>query len=265
MDTEYFSSVDRDKLRQQIVQRLQDEQNIHSLADLIIEYYVDTREIATLAETLAEGMRFDGLANEVYACFQHVARGLAEASVDTREEFSKARNSHLKRLRLDGHKIVINRALSEAKPILDAVDYLSSNSEIIRLLPQGEDTIKRVRELRKDVRKKYLEAKRAEGKGSGETVNYYCDAVTCAIELLGEVEHFAGTQEVLFALKREQEKRLAARESINVSKKAFWVSGFSFLIAAIALGWGIYRDITDEPTTGDEQPPAQVEPASINE
>ena len=165
-------------------------------------------------------MRFDGLANEVYACFQHVSRGLAEESADIIHEFERAKNSHLKRLRLDGHKIVINRALSDAKPILDSIDFLSSNSEIIKLLPDGIENISRVRELRNKLRESYLAAKKSEGRGEYNAIDYYVKAVEISVELLGEVEHFSGTQEVLFAIKREEEKRLHALESIKISKEA---------------------------------------------
>ncbi len=269
MDLEHFSSVDRDNLRNRIVERLKNEANQKALANLIMAYYVDTRAIATTAETLADGMRFNGLANEVYACFQHISRGLAEDAPDVNAlaEFDKAENSHLKRLRLDAHKIVINRALEDARPILDSVDFLSSNSEIIKFLPDGNENINRVRKLRKELRASYLQAKRAEGKGDPNALDHYREAGQYAVQLLGEVEYFICTNEVLFAIKREEEKRLQALESIDVAKEANdisrragttskWSIGVAIVSVCIALGallWGIYKDSRDDKAASSDQ------------
>lgn len=285
METPTLSPAEVEELRGRIKERLSEQKNVDALCELILAYYVDTREIATLAETLSEGMRFDGLANEVYACFQHMSRGLAAEKADPIKEFEKANNSHLKRLRLDGHKIVINRALRDAKPILDSLDLISSNSEIVHLLPEGQKTLSKVRELRKQLRSKYLEAKRKEGRGDENTLECFQEALSLSIKLLSEIEHFSTTNEVLFAITREAERRVESRDSIETakesneiakksaeeavkantiasgaSKTSKWsvgIAAVSALIALASLVWAIY--VTQQASTENaDKSPQQV-------
>lgn len=263
MKDESVASEARAALKATIIERLREDSIQDSLAEVVLSYYADARRVATLAETMSEGMRFDGLSNEVYACFQHISRGLCESDVEPLDELSKAKNSHIKRLLLDGYKIVINRSLRDAKPVLDAIDFLSSNSEVVRMLPEGVGNIARVRALRSETRDLYLSAKRAEGRGEPEKVALYERAMNSAGMLLSEVEHFSGTNEVLFALKRDAENRLQGLQSIEEAKNSnkiaeesnkismgarglsIWsilIAGVSSFVALGALLWAIFGD-----------------------
>ena len=69
---------------------LEDPATRRLLAETLVFYYSDIRETVTFTEILSEGQRPDGLTNEVYACFHHIARGLVEAGADPDKELRSA-------------------------------------------------------------------------------------------------------------------------------------------------------------------------------
>jgi hypothetical protein len=107
-----------------IEKRLQDPVIQSKIRDIFLRYYDDLQEILTVATVESGGIRPDGLANEVYACFHHMARALCEANADTDSELKSAQKSHLKRATLDAYKIAINSYLSEEQKMRDVLDYL---------------------------------------------------------------------------------------------------------------------------------------------
>lgn len=214
--------------------RLDDERIQQVLAETLVFYYKDIRETITFAEVLSDGHRPDGLTNEVYACFHHIARGLVEESVDSAKEINSAKNSHLKRMGFDAHKILINRCLEEAKPILDTLDLISGNPNCSALIQGGRETINRIRDLRTQVRSHYLTAKRSEGRGDKDAIIHYENAANHAVDLLNEVQKVITTNEVLFAIKRDEDLRLDRKISLKIAKEsARWGKG-ALIVAAIA-------------------------------
>ncbi len=106
----------REEVEALVRQRLSQPEVQQKVLEAVLYYYLDFRETTTFAEVLNDGTRPEGLANEVYACFHHLARGLSEKDADAVEEIEKARSSHLKRLALDSNKIILNRILTEVSP-----------------------------------------------------------------------------------------------------------------------------------------------------
>jgi hypothetical protein len=224
----------RERLLLEVVERLSNPALQRSLAEALVFYYKDIRESITFAEVLSEGHRPEGLANEVYACFHHIARGLVEKEADSQKEIQSAKNSHLKRMGLDSHKILINRCLSEAKPVLESLDLIVGNPDISALIEGGRDTINQIRDLRTQVRQLYLQAKRAEGRGDENSIECYEAAANVAVKLLDEVQKVIATNEVLFAIKRDEELRLDRKNSLKIAREsARWGKG-AVIVAAVA-------------------------------
>lgn len=227
-------SQEVERLIAQVKSRLGDEEIQQLLAEALVFYYKDIRETITFAEVLSDGHRPEGLTNEIYACFHHIARGLVEESVDSSKELRSAKNSHLKRMGFDAHKILINRCLEEARPVLDSLDLIASNPDTSALIDGGRVTINRIRELRTTVRDTYLQAKRAEGRGDTETLTHYEAAANAAVQLLDEAQKVIATNEVLYAIKRDEELRLDRKSSLKIAREsARWGKG-AVIVATIA-------------------------------
>lgn len=224
-----------EQLVQRAQERLGDETTRRLLAETLVFYYKDLREAITFAEVLSEGHRPEGLINEIYACFHHIARGLVEENADAFKELCSAKDSHLKRMGLDAHKILINRCLGEAKPILDSLDLIAGNAEISNLIDGGRATINRIRDLRTQVRDVYLDAKRAEGRGETNAIRQYEAAANIAVELLNEVQKVIATNEVLFAIKRDEELRQDRKSSLKIAENSARWGKAAVIVAAVAV------------------------------
>lgn len=213
-------------VKSNIEKQLEQPEIRRALADLFSNYYIDFREIVTMAEVESEGIRPEGLANEVYAAFQHIARGLSEPSSDKQfalNEIEKARHSHLKRMALDSHKIVINRVLSDAKPILNVIDIIASKPELPELIDGGFETLAEIRKKRTEVKFRYLEAKRAEGRAD-DALTAYQSALAISMELRDEVEKLSVDKRVIYTLARDEEERKARMRAEKQSERSLEIS-----------------------------------------
>jgi hypothetical protein len=221
----------REEINARALERLQKPEVQEALAKLVTDYYVDFRYVVTQAEVESEGVRPEGLTNEVYACFHHITRGLSEEDESPVDEVEKGQDTHLKRLALDAHKIVINRVLKESYPILSAIDFLMSRPELPQLIEGGYERLNEVRIKRQKVKELYLSAKRLEGRGKNHApLEKYGEALECAILLRDEVDELSDHKQFIYALRRDEEDRKNRARALKISKRAFLIS----IVAAIA-------------------------------
>lgn len=238
-----ISPEDRAEAVRKLVQaRLNDPELQKQLADVFLEYYIQFRETVTLAEVLCDGGRPEGLANEVYACFQHLARGLAEDAADPGNEFQKAKNSHLKRMALDSHKIIINKALEEARPVLDVFDQLASLPHLSTLIVGGDETLSEIMSARKKIRSGYHEAMKLEGRGlvgreneSLSAVVKYEEVTKESLSLLELLREKVNGKGVLYALREHEESKKDKKKALNLSQNANRISSRSNFFAGLAI------------------------------
>jgi hypothetical protein len=228
--------IEKARARALVIERLGQPDVQAMLADVFTDYYLDFRRIVTLAEVESEGVRPEGLANEVYACFHHIARGLVQPDADPANEITKGRHSHLKRMALDAHKIAINNILREAQPILDALDILASNADLPKLIEGGFDTLNELRLGRTKVKNLYLDAKRAEGKGEEfNPLEKYTETLSEASNLQTSLDKLSSRKQFLYALKRDEEARTHAEKSSRHAEESSRHSAASSQAAAQAV------------------------------
>lgn len=106
--------------------RIADKDVAAAIASLLHLYYYEIHDLSSFASAENCGRRIEGLANEIYACFHHIARGVCEPE-NTKDqqvqEICKAKETHLKRLALDAYKIIIASFLEEYAHIIETVKY----------------------------------------------------------------------------------------------------------------------------------------------
>lgn len=241
----------REAVRKLVGDRLGDAGIRQNLADLITHYYYDFRETVTFAEVMCDGVRPEGLANEVYSCFQHIARGLGEADADPSDELDKARHSHLKRMGLDAHKILINRSMEECRAFLDATEQAKVHPQVESLVEGGVEAIAELQERAWSIRDRHHEAKKAEGRGvKGEDPtlqDMYRDVALDAIRLARDVkactqgkaifyalrEYYEEKQDRKAALKCSENANTIASEGKRIAERSMWVAVGAFLAAIL--------------------------------
>ena len=107
-----------------VLNRLNEEGVRGEVEEVFRHYYEDLLPVLVIATAESDGKRPEGLCNEIYSCFHHIARALCEQKVDIQDELKSAKKSHLKRAIFDSYKIAINAhlgELSEAKNLLGPV------------------------------------------------------------------------------------------------------------------------------------------------
>ncbi|MCD4823624.1 MAG: hypothetical protein K8S55_03385 [Phycisphaerae bacterium] len=204
-----------------IQQRLSNPDTRENIAEIFSRYYEDLLPILVIATTEADGVRPEGLSNEVYACFHHIARALCEEDVDAKDELASANKSHIKRAILDSYKIAINSYLAEASQAKDLLDYMVLVKEFGDYVEDGVQKAAKVKKLSTQVKQSYQKAKNHEMKGAfGKSIEE-CETTLDLCEKLREaLEVFTSDRTYIFACEREAQRK---QEKTRDRKIAIWI------------------------------------------
>jgi len=202
------------------LKKLKGENVVQALSELLQYYYENCKEALTLAEVVSNGLRPDGLTNEIYACFHHMARGLVDEDCDAIKECSEKAITHLKRVALDSHKIVINKILRESEPFLSALDVLSCRSDLAVFVDGGQDTLDSVLLLRNRIQSKYIEARIDENHSRESMFDKYKDATDLAMELKAKVCKIRSQNRIAILMANYREERENKKKSIELAEGA---------------------------------------------
>jgi len=176
----------------------------NQLAEILSIYCVDLHDILILATTHNAGIRPEGLSNEIFSCFHHIARGLCLPNVNVEAELTSARKSHIKRAILDSYKIAINYILREDESLREVLDYLVLAEDFAKYIPDGMDKVNKIKESSRAVKSIYMKAKQFEAKSDfDEAINSYNTALDEGLDLLNLLEIFTKDKVYLLACSRE--------------------------------------------------------------
>lgn len=209
-------SDERDRLCANVLRMLQKESVQRKLASLLSAYWNDVQPIVVEATVQSAGIRPDGLENEIYSCFHHVARGLCvgNGEEEAEREMEKAEDSHLKRVLLDSYKIAIWPCLSQYQVVIEDLYHLSLDRDFNPEI-YGADSIGKIRNvlaLTTRVKEAYKEAKLHEACGETEQAigSYDCALVGCG-ELRNAMEELMNG-DVYVVAKAHAARKHAERE-----------------------------------------------------
>lgn len=174
----------RDTCAQKARRLLEDETLREKLADLLAFYFADTTEILHWAASENEGIRQEGLENEIFSCFHHLARGFCSGDSElAKTELDKGRKTHLKRLLYDGFKIIIANHLSDYNAVVRTLDYIVLNEDYKDFNPDGFRECLEAQRLAREIKHVFKKAKDFESRGKDESENLYRDALNKCSEL----------------------------------------------------------------------------------
>ncbi len=196
-----------------IIQRLRDVEVQEAIASVFARYVDDLQGVLVLATSANGGVRPEGLTNEIYSCFHHLARGLSEDGVDPGDQFRSARDSHLKRAILDSYKIALHFILSEDERLREVLDYLVLAEDFTRYVPNGLEKVNEIKGTARSVRGAYCKAMDAERRGQfTEAMKNYNAALEQGGDLRQQIAEFTEDKTYLLACAREVQKRKEKRE-----------------------------------------------------
>ena len=198
------------------------------LAEILSTYCVDLHDILTIATIHSAGVRPEGLSNEIFSCFHHIARGLCLPDVDPKTELTAARKSHIKRAILDSYKIAINFILKEDESLREILDYLVLAEDFSKYIPDGMDKVNKIKESVREVKSLYTKAKKSEATSEfDEAIEFYNAALDKGMDLLELLEVFTKDKVYLLACSREVSNKK------DKKKDRFVVVGASIIGACI--------------------------------
>jgi len=229
------------------------------LAEILAIYCVDLHDILTLATTHNAGVRPEGLSNEIFSCFHHIARGLCLPDVNPDTELTSARKSHIKRAILDSYKIAINFILREDESLREVLDYLVLAEDFAKYIPDGMDKVNGIKESSRKVKSIYMEAKQSEAKSNfDKAIELYNSALSEGMDLLDLLEIFTKDKVYLLACSRaviaDKEKK-KDRNIVIVSSILGAIIG-SVLTATLTV---YFMNNTSQPPTSETK--TQIEPS----
>ena len=204
------------------------------LLDVLEYYYGDLRYIQKLATIESDGIRPDGLANEIFACFHHIARGLCEPDADAEREIETAFKSHLKRATFDSYKIAINSYLSEDTQLKEVLDYLVLIEDFEKYIPDGLQKINEINSLSREARKQYEQAKNSEERGidldrDDSPIKFYNKSLQICFELREKIQVFTKNRTYYLACAKEKRERIERKRD---RKNVIWAAIISAILSA---------------------------------
>lgn len=221
-----------------VKKRLKDIAVQEGLAKIFVHYYDDLQDILSIATVENSGIRPERLANEIYSCFHHIARGLCDESVHAEEEFRTARRSHLKRATLDSYKIAINAFLVEDEKMREILDYLVLVEDFSAFIPDGLAKINEIKASARFVKEHYQIAKASEAGGQFDgAINAFNEALGKCYELREQIEQFTTDKTYLLAVAREAKIQ---REKGRDRKLTVGVAILSAVLAAVLTALASY-------------------------
>jgi len=183
------------------------------LAETLAAYCSDLHDILTIATVHSAGVRPEGLSNEIYSCFHHIARGLCLPDADAEAELTAARKTHIKRAILDSYKIAINYILAEDNKLKEVLDYLVLAEDFSRFIPDGMAKVSDIKQSSRKVIALYSDAKHYESKGDFEkAIDAYNSSLEEGMDLLNLLELFTKDKVYLLACSRSEADRRERRK-----------------------------------------------------
>ena len=165
-DIQQQSDVQQQKdIRAIIAERIQNTDIQNGIVDVFVSYHQKLQDILTVATVENNGVRPEGLTNEIYACFHHIGRVLLYPESDIKHELKTAHDSHLKRATLDSYKIAINTILEQEAKFREIVDYFILVDNFSKYVPDGFQHVKTIREKSGNAKEYYQKAKACESQG----------------------------------------------------------------------------------------------------
>jgi hypothetical protein len=178
----------------EIAKRISDYETTKALAHLLRFYYYDVHDLNSFASAENGGKRIDGLMNEIYSCFHHIARGLCERNNDKDaqiDEIKKATNTHLHRLVLDAYKVIIASFISEYTHVVETLKYFVLIEYIGSF---SEDSVQAARNILGKatiVKENFRHAKTLEKQGNfDQTVEAFNQTIETCYDLREEINIF---------------------------------------------------------------------------
>lgn len=230
-----------DALRDNALEMLQERSIQERLATLFASYLRDVQPIVIAATVQRGGVRPEGLENEIYSCFHHVARGLCyKKSVgEARDEVRRGEETHLKRLLLDAYKIAIRPYLEEYQFIVRELYELSLdkdfNPDVYGVEPIKK--VQRILEIKTVIKESYREAKYREALGDVESaVKSFYKALKGCYDLTQAIHAMMTEDMYLVAhahIARRQAERDADRRENRRNNYIAWAIAFAAVIVAV--------------------------------
>ena len=208
----------------EIADRIRDPKIAQALADLLYFYYYDAHDLNSFASAENEGKRLEGLLNEIYSCFHHVARGLCEPENDSRQQLSeikRAEQTHLHRLVLDAYKVIIASFLEEYTHVVETLKYFILIEYLEAFQRESVETARNILEMATAVKKEFMAAKKAEKHGDfNRTVELFNSTIEKCYLLREGIQKFNKSDLYCLALsKREKEQQDKKSEK---KKDRYW-------------------------------------------
>lgn len=203
--------------RNNALEKLKKPEVQEQLAKILSTYFFDLHEILTIATVQSAGVRPEGLSNEIYSCFHHIARGLCIPGANIERELISAEKSHIKRAILDSYKITINSILREDEALREILDYLVLAEDFARYIPDGMAKVNEIKDVSRKVKLSYGEAKRFEARAEfDKAIESYNEALKQGTNLLDLLEIFTKDKVYLLACSREVAKDKESKKNRRV-------------------------------------------------
>ncbi|MBF0109286.1 MAG: hypothetical protein HQL76_08930 [Magnetococcales bacterium] len=202
--------VDQDSRRTHIISRLQTPVVQEALADLVDDYWDRFQVVFRIATAEKNGVRPANVANEMFSCLHHIARGLTCGTTadDSVAEIRKAYESHIKRATLDSYKIAINSILEEDEVLAGLLDYILLADEVVADFKDKVENIKNIHRLKQDCKTAYVKAKEFEAAARwSEAIRTYHDTLDIAKDLRKSLQTLQEDPITIAFLAREGRRR----------------------------------------------------------
>jgi len=213
-------------------QILQDPLYQEALLSIFTDYHIELEDILELATIENNGIRPDNLTNEIYSLFHHISRSLNDISnvKDAIDEVKNAKKTHLKRAILDSYKISINGVLQDESKVSDTLQDLILDEDFRSCVDDSVNKLHSIKELKKDIKKMYLAAKKSERKGlMDDAIKSYNKALEKANELEPFLDEFQTDKTYIVAI-----KRLKKKEKEKKDQKKFTIA--TIIISCVLTG-----------------------------
>lgn len=209
------------------------------LAETLAAYCADLHDILTIATVHSAGVRPEGLSNEIYSCFHHIARGLCLPDVDTEAELTGARTTHIKRAILDSYKIAINYILAEDNKLKEVLDYLVLAEDFSKFIPDGMAKVSDIKQSSRKVIELYSKAKHYESKADfDKAIDAYNSSLEEGMDLLDLLELFTKDKVYLLACSRsEANKKERKHDRLAIIFAAFLGACVTAPVTIFATEW----------------------------
>lgn len=241
--------VDFEALRDNARVMLRQENVQEKLATLFASYLSDVQPIIIAATVQRSGVRPEGLENEIYSCFHHVARGLCykKNRGDAGREVKKGEETHLKRLLLDAYKIAIRPYLEEYQFIVQGLCELASNKDFNSTCfgPEPYEKIRQVLKIKTEIKQAYKDAKHQEALGNSDRAFVEFDRALNGCYELERAVNAVMEEDVYivaraYIARRDADRRADKRENRIYNLISLIISGIAAVCALLA--WLYPRD-----------------------